>query len=442
MTVTSLSNKSVARHYIVIISFLIAASGLLLYLVGLIPQAALKENYISSAKQIESEGVFPDLFNHNAYNSRLDNFTESIIVMSAYYMDTASSPESVVLNPYVSRGRQEMGVIAQDDSIQPDETYLHYWEGFRLFVRPLLVFFDYGEIRTLITWLFYLLLFAVTINISKYCGVLTGVSFFMSILLLNTTLITNSIQFSSCFFLCFIQLLLVPKVYKLGFKFFPLFFIVSGMLIQYFDFYTAPLLTYGLPLCYILLLKQSDQRIVGKNKYNLKVIVICALSWFIGYVGMWALKLLLITIYTPWNGVNLGFAAFSWRVGIEKDPNAMESYSILHANLKAMAALIGTESLGVLLASGFGISSAFLVFKLAKKNLLVAWFKKSGVFLAIACFPIIWFSVAAQPTFMHYWFQYRPLGISVFCVLISLSHAIQLLWPKTAKRIVLSSDTY
>lgn len=424
--------------YVLSIFSVVILCYLFLYLAGLIPQAAIKENFQSSAAQIESEGVFPHVFNNDAFNSRLDNFTEAIIIMGSYYMDTAARPDSVVTNPYVRLGIDEMTTVANDESIKPDSFYIKYWMGFRSIIRPLLAVFSYGEIRTLITFMFYMMLLITTVVIATHSSILIGISFLLSIFSLNPTLIANSIQFSSCFFISFIFMIAIPALKKKGITYYALFFAICGILTQYFDFYTAPLLTLGLPLCFLLYLYQTDVTQVQEKKSALKIILLASISWFLGYGAMWLIKLRLISVFMPYNGFQVGFESFIWRVGVIKDENFMESYNALLANAKAFAALVSTTTLGIIIATIIAISTIFFIIKLAQKKLLKRWMQSSWPFFLVALFPLIWFSIAAQPTSIHYWFQYRPLGITVFCILVIYANAISIIWPSMNRRLSVS----
>lgn len=429
-----LNYAKIVRNYIVTIVSVVIVCVLSLYLAGLVPQLMLKDNYISSAKQIESEGVFPHVFNLGAYNSRLDNHTEAIIIMSAYYMDTAASPEMIIYNPFIRKGVEEMTVVANDDSYKPDSFYFRYWEGFRVILRPLLAIFDYGEIRTLMTLAFYSLLVICTLFIAKHSTLLTGLSFMLSILSLNTPLIANSIQFISCFFISFFFILFVPRVKKAGRQYYPLFFALSGILTQYFDFYTAPLLTLGMPLVFLVVLHMKERE--GQKKRRiLRLILTSFLSWLLAYGAMWFLKLWMISIFTSHNGFEAGIASFIWRTGIRKDENFMESYNVLLANLKAFAALISTNTLGIAMAATWGTFALVLLVKMIRMGKVHVWLQKSWPFFILALFPIAWFCAAAQPTSIHYWFQYRPLGITVFSILVIYSNAISLVWPRLDKKV-------
>lgn len=430
-----LTTWRLVSFYLITLVLVIAGCFAALYLAGFVPQTVLREHYISSAEQIESEGVFPYVFNKNAFNSRLDNHTESIIIMGSYYMDIATLPDSPISNPFIRLGVDEMTTVAKDDSIKADSFYIRYWMGFRSIIRPLLAFFDYGEIRTLISFFFYLLLIVTAFIIARHSNMMIGLSFFLSILALNPILIGNSIQFSSIFFISFIFTMFVPKLKKRGIKYYALYFALSGIFTQYFDFYTAPLLTAGLPLAFLLVMHQIDNQPGDSMQSLARIILICSVSWFLGYVLMWIIKLLLITITMEYDGLKAGLDSFKWRIGIVKDETYMESYSVLLANAKALAALVSTTTIGIILASILLLSGTYLFVKLMQKGSVRIWLQHSWPFFVLAFIPFVWFSVAAQPTFLHYWFQYRPLGITVFCVLIIYSHAISIVWPSMNRKL-------
>ena len=126
--------------------------------------------------------------------------------------------------------------------------YVRYWHGFRIYVRALLSVMDYGTMRTLIMWTFFLLMAAVTAMLAlKTRSVWPPVLFAAGILFVNPVVASALFQYSLCFVIAFIGMLFVPKWQKnpqsawMG-------FMILGMSTMFFDFYTAPLLTLGLPL--------------------------------------------------------------------------------------------------------------------------------------------------------------------------------------------------
>ena len=46
--------------------------------------------------------------------------------------------------------------------------------------------------------------------------------------------------------------------------------------------------------------------------------------------------------------------------------------------------------------------------------------KLSGLFL-VCLLPFVWFAVLSNHTFVHFWFTYRTLSISLYCILGALT---------------------
>ena len=227
-------------------------------------------------------------------------------------------------------------------------------------------------------------------------------------------MISVSLQFSCCFFLAFIAMLLMPRLCHYE-KQESLFFLVLGILTQYFDFYTTPVITFVLPMTYLYLLKKQDEKLS-----SLKALGANAAAWSAGYGLMWLAKLILTSLLTDANGLGQGIASFRGRIGIEK-VSGMESYYNPIAALKSVAISLYSDQEGKLIF--FGAAAIFVLLTVYRffrcrhhlRALLCNWH-----LLILASLPVIWFMAAAQPTANHHWFQYRGITASFWAFFLYL----------------------
>ena len=98
---------------------------------------------------------------------------------------------------------------AISDSIINNHEYSRYWHGIQVLVRPLLLFFNYSEIRYILVIITFALLGIVFSMIGKQLGIKYSIAFAITISLMFVTLIPASIQYSSIFLVLLISMIAV-----------------------------------------------------------------------------------------------------------------------------------------------------------------------------------------------------------------------------------------
>ncbi len=385
----------------------------LLLLAGctLLPQKRIDRHVLTSAAALLEEGVYPRFHDYSA-ESQLDNYTDAVMIEEAR-ATTRTNPGSILTNPRhtyegASNPTEALAIYAEEDADSPAGWYYaRYWMGFRVLLRLWLVFFDYLQIRRYLSFVFYCLFFWTLLSVSRHTGRYTAFLYGLSILLVRPQTISSSMQFSCCFFILFPAMLLTPAVSRRpGIE--GLFFFVLGMVTQYFDFYTTPILTFGYPMVYLCLLYfRQGEEFGGKRALK------AALLWLAGYVFMWLAKLALTTWLTDINGFENGFLSMFTRMGIRKDPNRLQQYNPLVGLYWVIFRGMADDWSGLIVAviSLFmlAIALGLLLFtgRLTLKALAAHY-----LLLVLAFSPIVWFIVTAQPTANHYWFQYRSIALA------------------------------
>ena len=140
--------KNIGKIIVGLLSGVIGATMLML-LINLLPTENMKENITETVKVMEREGDYHEVL-PGVISSRLDNFTDSIMLVSSAHCEEASLIERA-MNVYrvryegktpsetlVSYGKGEEGYSTG--------AYSRYWHGYQIFLKPLLIFFNYQEI--------------------------------------------------------------------------------------------------------------------------------------------------------------------------------------------------------------------------------------------------------------------------------------------------------
>ena len=398
--------KKVLLKYITL-PFIAGVVGLLLlFLASLIPQSAIKTNASASAQQLDADSMTPRYINFWDWSYAYDNHTDTLIMMESYNLESFSD---ALLNPYrnVQKYEGEETYLSDafiervDENAENDTVYVRYWQGFRIFIRPMLLVFPYFQLRQVVSWVFFGLLFAMVAALAERKGILTALCFGAAVILVNPAIISHSLQYTPCFILSFAAILFLLLTENLTFDR-GVAFCVFGMMTQYFDFYTAPIAVCGLPLLAWLLIDNSDC-------CRFKTIIKSFVAWIYGYVSIWLVKLLFVTLMTDVNGLADGIGSFLGRIGVKEVANIKKSYTPMDAFVAVWDMVTPGATGAIALAAVVFIvvvSAVVILKKYGFKELI-----NSSAYLFVAAFPIIWFCAACQPTTIHAYFQYRPLVV-------------------------------
>lgn len=356
---------------------------------------------------MSAEGNYPKVAD-GAYSSQLDNWSESIMLMESVATNKEQM-ESIFTNPRYSYGENDpvknLYAFLHDEDPEPTSFYVRYWMGFRVILRLVLGFLDFYQFKRYVAVLFYALFVLVICSIAKHVDTKTSFLFALSIILVKPYVISNSIQFSCCFFIAFISMLMIPWIYRNP-KYEGLFFMEIGMITMYFDFYTTPIITFGFPMVYLYVL-----RAINGDNTKIKRILTNFTIWISAYGLMWISRLLLTTIFTSVNGFENGFSSMAGRLGLKTTEGLEEYYSVKLALYKVARAVFSDKEGFIIIFALIIILTVvfFIEFKRGKitgANLVA---HKNLVFISL--FPITWFIIAAQPTAIHAWFQYRGIAL-------------------------------
>ena len=396
---------------------------LLLLLGACLPQAPIDIHVRASAEVMAREGDYPVMADRS-YASILDYVTDALILMESKSTSIAD-PETIFTNPQFQYPQEEDSTVLDlyqysvDPDPAPTKYYVHYWMGFRPVMRLLLCFFDYYQILRYTAVAFFVLLAAVMCSVANRAGTRTAFLFALSIIFIRPHVAAVSLQFSCCFFLAFLAMLLVPRIHRNpGWE--SLFFLELGILTQYFDFYTTPILTFALPMTYLYILHYQS----GEKCSCLHVLKEFGI-WFAAYVLMWLAKLTLTSLFTPVNALAQGFASFSGRIGIQK-VSGMESYYNPIAALRSVFVSLYSDPAGKLvLFSAVAVTFILLLVRFLRDKHQMIELLNHWQLLLIAALPVVWFIVAAQPTANHHWFQYRGIAASFWAGFVYLQYLLQ-----------------
>ncbi len=287
--------------------------------------------------------------------------------------------------------------------------YTRYWHGYQTILRPLLVLYELHQIRTLNVYVFFALLAAVLFLIGKRLGAPAAIAYGLGMGCAGLITIPSSMQFMACF----VVMMVVSLIVLLRYPFkkpenLPLLFMITGMVINFLDFLTAPLITLGGPLVLYLCLQMAH----GASPRELvRTWFFCSLMWGVGYALCWVSKwgvALLVGSGDIFAQVEAN--ALRWTT----DNAWFESrLDVLLLNFNDFFKFQGLRTAVFPLGCGAFLAACCAFFHKKPSATLLCG---TACLAAIALYPYVWYYVMIYHSFEHDWFTYRAQLPTFLCL--------------------------
>ena len=357
-------------------------------LVYTIPNEALEPGYSKSLEQIGKEDVYANLlFNSDA--DILDNFTDRIMLGSCWVQDEGS----VIRAAFDNNG------------------YPRYWNGYLLTLRPMLTQFSYQQIRY-INMLLLLTLFCFCFSgIHRTLGAVTAFGFALSMAACFLIFVGESLQYFSVFLITFVTtalILYVPRFREPEPAGVLLF--AAGMVTNFFDLLTAPLLSLGVPL--IVLFSLQERR---EGKDGIGFLVRMGISWAAGYALCWVSKWAIGSLVLQRNIFEDALTTGKFRMG-GNDAYPLDRGLMLKLNFETYFFAKGRKPAVFIPLAWIGC----LVYEVRKRKFRPAPF---ALTLLIGLLPYAWYMVFANHSQLHYFYTYRIQAVTLFAAFAAIQNA-------------------
>lgn len=394
--------------FVPVLMLLLCLSGyLMLVLVYCIPEDTMKTKMQESANIFQREGSYSYITNYDVL--QLDNFTDSLMLLTASNPKNESVWKAAIhTSNCIIDGCDPCQTLLYlykenvTDANLITKPYSRYWHGYLIFLKPLLYFFNYPTLRYIMMFVQTGLFTLLVIKLAEKNKALI-IPVFLTWIFLNPVVIMMSLQFNSVFIVTFTAMLIIA--YKNGkWKDKPLyiwgiFFLITGACTSYLDLLTYPLVTLGLPVLLWFSLNYSVSL-----KENLKKIVCISVFWTTGYSVMWASKWILGSIITRENILKDAKDSIQFRTSSSLNEQSFNFADVISNQFKSSYNIIW-----ICLILAF----LFVLIKRMKKqmlNILVPC-------LFVAAYPFVWYTVLKNHSFIHSFFTYRELAITLYAVL-------------------------
>ena len=354
---------------------------------------------------------------HEMKSTQRDNYTDSIMVSTTICPKEASVLEKAIYNYHVSYFRGYLEQENLERYLRGEEgydynTYSHYWNGYLVFLKPLLFLFEYNDVLMLNYIVQMLLLIWVIIGMAKKGKdflILPDIIMMVSIGAPITTGV--SIQLSDVLYLSMIGSgIIIWNSSRMKDRHIYYLFLVLGMMTSYFDFLTYPLFSLGIPL--IIYIACSERK---ETMQYLSGTIINSIGWSVGYVGMWIGKGLLGSLLFPDSGaLQTGMEHFMFRTSNATDAEKVDTFDVLMRNAFTY---INWPVLTILVLMAIYYFIKIYKHRYWDKSMLQKVLSYAVVFL----YPLVWYAIMKNHSYLHAFMTYRILGISLFAGFVILS---------------------
>lgn len=411
--------KEQIQHYtkaIILLVLSIAIGLVLMLLAFMLPTDKIYTHVEESVKVLEQETNYISLV-----GDTLDNYTEAIYLNEAL-VGSKNGLINSALSGYTYRPRntkdtgrpvEELVAVTKDMSksyLEPSEC--RFFNGYEVFLKPALIFFNYQEIRLFNIYAQMLLLGIMCYllyrkSLSKYI-----VPIVLSFMLMNPATLAVCMTFSGYYYITLLACIVMLKFNdKWTQKTYFFFFEIIGCMAFYFNMNYFQLVTYGIPITLYFLLNGFPEKV----ETLVKTMVYFFIAWFLGFAGMMVGKWILYAILCKPNMFKMMFNHMAVRFSPTIDGTNGSRLQAIQSNV--VIAIKHERWLFIEL-----LYFAHYIHKFYKeKNLKKKIKKVHVVFLIIMCvIPIIRYVIFANHVLIHACFTYRILVIAVMAINVML----------------------
>jgi len=386
-----------------------------------LPNTRIRKNVTGSLEQLKKEGTYYNPFFTNIA-AQLDNFTDTLILNIAANKGMEENDTAIkkaMENSYYDiEGKSQIESL--ENSLQSNEAYNNreysrYWHGIQTVLRPLLVFFNYTEIRYIMMILVMMLLGITASLTAKQLGTKYSVALFISLAMMYITIIPMSLQYTPILcvaLLASIATLLLYK-YKMS-KLMPMLMFITGACSAFLDLLTYPLITLGFPIIISVLLENKEQE--QKILKSIISVIILGIMWATGYAISFVGKWIIASIILHKDAVTPALDQILFRV------NGNEVYTVNRLETLKLNFACYFEKMSIVILTTitilWGISLIFFRKKFRECKVIIP-------LVLIAIIPYLWYFVFAGHSSIHAFFTNRIQAITAFAYLSILGTYIK-----------------
>lgn len=396
----------------------------LLYITGMIPRQSIEKNIEESAEYFYEQELFPYLID-GQFNTRQDNYADSILVNIIYHIDETELFASLMEASYYQPKGEEANVSlyeAVKEEKEANIVYDRYWHGSMILLRPLLIFTNITGVRLILGITLCLLILGVSYFLYRKGEKGLSLCYLIANLLIQVWMCAFCIEYITTFLITNAVTLATIFLYEKKKnkeeeldQSFLLLMCISGTVTCFFDFLTTETLTITVPLLVLLVLLYRDKKL-RESKQEIGRIISGGCVWGFSYGLMFCLKWGLSSVVLGKNAFSAALSSVEERMvgtvhlgnsNLDPEAGIMERLlGVIGRNQGSIFPFREEMSMGAALAAFFGI--LFLVFAIIYlfrgKNLSLEMIFLCSVLSVV---PYLRYLVLSNHSYIHYFFTYR-----------------------------------
>lgn len=375
----------------------------LLIITALIPKELVKSNMVKSSEEMYDIKYIYFFNNQKNRSFLIHNYPDPITFNLTYSLDSKNPLTSSILTKYYASKKFGEKVNVREKAYfdyKPNKEYYRYWHGNMFLVKTLMLVFDYKNILIFLSVILIAFTLLITYNLYRR-NHLIAVLFLISNLLCHVYVTFYCLEYIYMFLLSYIMSLIAFKLIDKDESKVICFFIIGGVLANFFDFLTTETLVFTLPFFIIFNFSKKKD-----FKTSLVFFLKSLIAFLLGYSLMWILKwLILVIVYkkVPTDFLNShieerGFSLIDVKKGF---------FNSIYNNLKLIVPFCYlNNSLVILMIICY---TCYIIWLIIKKKLS----NRRIILLLISIVPMIRYFVLYRHSIDHTFFTYRALLPSV-----------------------------
>ena len=380
--------------------------------VNKIPRNYLKNNYLKSIEKIEQKNT---LQREISMSTVSDEVVDVLTLNIVYSMDNKHPLKSFLAAKFVcfydlNISNLEALKRTVNENLLPNQEYLRYFHGSLLILKPLFCFLDLQGIYLFNFIIFCLLTIILLVQLWKRSKKLVGVVL-ISYLMTFMYVVPNTLEYTWNIFIMLIISILALKIEKKKEYLLPYLWIISGVMTCFFDFLTTETLTCLFPLSLVVLVRIDEKRLTSLKK-GLMFVIKLVLLWFCSYAFTWVVKWQLASIVLKIDAMLFVSPVLIDRInGLVAENMFIQCKEAVLRNIFSLAPFC-------FLKKGQGVLLVILLIEM-----IILFIKKKEkstiqlLLVLIGVIPLIRFILISNHSYLHYFFTYRALAVTIINIL-------------------------
>ena len=397
-------------HYIItfILVFLICLGTITA--AALIPQKSIRENSKKSAEYYSNVKIFEQRLIENEDNTIIDNYADVILVNIIYCQDSSNPLKGSICLEYYSNDKSDViesyDEVTHNDNIKTNRFYSRYWHGTMIVLKTLLMVTDIEGIRIINMIFIAILTIVLSVLLIKEKQIGLCISIIGGMLLMSVYVVPFCIEYVSSFVIMFLSSIACILTVKYKEKYLGTVFLVSGMLICFFDFLTCETLTFTVPALIVVILLFKNKRLT-QFKEGILFIIQKGILWICGYGFMFMPKWAISSVFLKEKAFDEALTNATHRINSTVSNESGLRANRIFKNIVSMNIFNKTSTYGDLGLRLLIISAVIItILILYKKNKSCEkdLFKVIGIIMII---PYLRYMFLNNHSSVHYYFTYR-----------------------------------